>query len=444
MLLLVLGTYITPFYAGTVGIKLAVLGATLSSLRLIDVGFDFVLGWLMDRFETPMGRFKPWFVLALPVFILGVYKLLNPPEGAGLEHLVPWLLVCYLAYSLLGLSHAAWGANLAGDYKERSRIFGWTQAIAVVGSVSLLLAPILSGGAIKPGDADSMPKLAWILIVVALVTIPINALFTPERVVRNTKQKSSFKDLAAVFTTGSMSRLVLADLLLTLGANTTAPMYVFFFHTAKGFEISQVSYLLIPYIGAGIFGAPIWAHVADRVGKHRAIQIGCVAYGITQTILMAIPAGLLAPTAVGMFAVGFSASAFVPLMRSMVGDVTDELRLNTGKERAGVLYSLVILVQKIGTSVTAIIVLPILQAVGFNPKPHAVNTPEAIFGLQMCYLFAPVIFVLIGALVFFGYKLTPQRHSEIKDALDAQERASYAAAGDTFGAPGEPPLKPAE
>jgi len=444
MLLLVLGTYITPFYAGTVGIKLAVLGATLSSLRLIDVGFDFVLGWLMDRFETPFGRFKPWFVLALPVFILGVYKLLNPPEGAGLEHLVPWLLVCYLAYSLLGLSHAAWGANLAGDYKERSRIFGWTQAVAVVGSVALLLAPILSGGAIKPGDADSMPKLAWILIVVALVTIPINALFTPERVVRNTKQKGSFKDLAAIFTTGSMSRLVLADLLLTLGANTTAPMYVFFFHTAKGFEISQVSYLLIPYIGAGIFGAPIWAHVADRVGKHRAIQIACVAYAITQTILMAIPAGLLGPTAVGMFAVGFSASAFVPLMRSMVGDVTDELRLNTGKERAGVLYSLVILVQKIGTSVTAIIVLPILQAVGFNPKPHAVNTPEAIFGLQMCYLFAPVIFVLIGALVFFSYKLTPQRHGEIKDALDAQERASYAAAQDTFASPGEPPLKPAE
>ncbi|WP_309606804.1 MFS transporter [Phenylobacterium sp.] len=445
MLLLVLGTYITPFYAGTVGIKLAVLGATLSSLRLIDVGFDFVLGWLMDRFETPIGRFKPWFVLSLPVFILGVYKLLNPPAGAGLEHLVPWLLVCYLAYSLLGLSHAAWGANLAGDYKERSRIFGWTQGVAVIGSVSLLLAPILSHGAIKPGDGDSMPKLAWILIVVAVITIPINALFTPERVVRDIRrERSGLKDLAAIFTTGSMSRLVLADLLLTLGANTTAPMYVFFFHTAKGFEISQVSYLLIPYIGAGIIGAPIWAHIADRVGKHRAIQIACLAYGVTQSILMAIPAGLLAATAVGMFAVGFSASAFIPMMRAMVGDVTDELRLSTGKERAGVLYSLVILVQKIGTSVTAIIVLPILQYVGFNPKPHAFNTPEAIFGLQMCYLFAPVIFVLIGATVFFGYKLTPQRHSEIKAALDARERVSLASSEESLLGSAEAPPAPAE
>lgn len=444
MLLLVLGTYITPFYAGTVGIKLAVLGATLSSLRLIDVGFDFLLGWLMDRFETPFGRFKPWFVLALPVFCLGVFKLLNPPEGAGLEHLVPWLLVCYVAYSLLGLSHAAWAANLATDYHERSRIFAWTQGITVVGSVSLLLAPLLTGGAIKPGTAESMPKLAIILIAVALVTVPINALFTPERVVRSTRQDgASFKDLLAIFTTGSMSRLILADLLLTLGANSTAPMYVFFFHTAKGFEISEVSYLLIPYIGSGMVGAPAWAHVATRFGKHRALQIACVGYAITQTILMAIPAGLFAATALGMFFVGFSASAFIPMMRSMVADVTDELRLETGKERAGVLYSLVILVQKFGTSVTAIIVLPILQYVGFNPKPHAANTPEAIFGLQMCYLFAPIIFVLIGSLVFFGYKLTPQRHAEISAALKEKEGRSFAAAEEAFAGSAEPSPKTA-
>src|SRR5262249_22810389 len=148
-------------------------------------------------------------------------------------------------------------------------------------------------------------------------------LFTPERVVRSIKQETSLKDIAAVFTTGSMSRLVIADLLLTPGAHTTAPMYVFYFHTAKGFEISHVSYLLIPYIGAGILGAPIWARCAQRFGKHRAIQIACVGYGITQSILMAIPAGLFAATAAGMFAVGFCASAFIPMMRSMVADVTD-------------------------------------------------------------------------------------------------------------------------
>ena len=70
-------------------------------------------------------------------------------------------------------------------------------------------------------------------------------------------------------------RIMLADLLLTLGPGTTGPLYVYFFHDAKGFTIPDVSFLLIFYIGAGIAGAPFWArarapvrqapHGADRL-----------------------------------------------------------------------------------------------------------------------------------------------------------------------------------
>ena len=80
---------------------------------------------------------------------------------------------------------------------------------------------------------------------------------------------------------------MLADLVLTLGPGTTGPMYVYFFHDAKGFNEADVGYLLIYYIGAGLIGAPVWGRVARRFGKHRTVQIACVCYGITQTILMA-------------------------------------------------------------------------------------------------------------------------------------------------------------
>jgi glycoside/pentoside/hexuronide:cation symporter, GPH family len=47
-----------------------------------------------------------------------------------------------------------------------------------------------------------------------------------------------------------------------------------------------------------------------------------------------------------------------------------------------------------------------------------VNTPHAIFGLEMCYLFAPVILVWAGGAMFFGYRLDATRHAEIRAALD--------------------------
>ena len=141
--------------------------------------------------------------------------------------------------------------------------------------------------------------------------------------------------------------------------------------------------------------------MAQKLGKHRTVQIACLCYAVTQTILMALPAGQFAITAVSMASVGFSASAFILLIRAMVADVADQLRLETGRERSGVLFALVTMTQKFGTSITISIVFPILGYVGFNAKDGAVNTPHAIWGLEMCYLFAPIILVLVGGCFFF-------------------------------------------
>ena len=42
----------------------------------------------------------------------------------------------------------------------------------------------------------------------------------------------------------------------------------------------------------------------------------------------------------------------------------------------------------------------------------------------MVYLIAPAFFVLVGGLLFFGYKLDSKRHEEIRAALDARDAAA--------------------
>jgi GPH family glycoside/pentoside/hexuronide:cation symporter len=310
--------------------------------------------------------------------------------------------------------------------------------LGFAGSVSVNLLPLLTNGAINPAEASSMPTMGWIIIVAALIFMPLALLLGPERqppVAK--KERLTLKDYAAVVTTPSMLRLVLADLFLTLGPGTTAPMYIFFFHEAKKFSLHDVPLLLIFYVGAGIFGAPLWGRLATRIGKHRAVQIACVAYAICQTILMALPAGQFAITAAGMAAVGFCGSAFILLVRAMVADVADQLRLETGQERSGVLFALVTLTQKFGTSITISIVFPILGAVGFNPKDGAVNTAHAIWGLEMCYLFAPIILVLVGGAFFFGYSLTAERQGEIRAKLEALAEKDVLSAEESMVGAGE-------
>jgi len=438
ILITMLSVYLPPFYAGRMGTTLTAIGATIGMLRLTDLGLDLALGWLMDKTRTPLGRYRPWYLAGLPVLWLAVYKVFNPPAHVDTSYLFGWYILLYVAYSMLVLGHSAWAAAISADYHDRSRMFGWMLGVGVFGSSALGALPLLTHGAITPADPNSIPTIGWIIMAVSTVVVIITALSAPERVTAaRPKEGATLKDYLAVFTNPSMARLVLADLFLILGPGASAPIYLFFFHEAKEFALKDVSLLLIPYGAAGIVAAPLWGRVAQKFGKHRTVQIAGLGYAVTQAILMAVPAGLFWPTFVSMFTVGFCGAAFIVLVRAMVADVADELRLETGQERSGVLYAIVTLTQKLGSSLAVTIIYPILDMVGFVAKPGYANTPDAIRGLEMCYVFAPIILVTIGAACLIGYKLDAKRQGEIRQALDELEARDYAAATEALGGPGE-------
>jgi len=439
--------YVTLLVKGGMGgaSALALVGLAFFIVRMLDICIDPLVAIAMDRTRTPIGRYRPWLILGLPFLVLGIYEVLVPGARPTIPALIGWLTFTYVGYSMLTLGQTAWSATLAPSYSDRSRLFGWTQGLAVIGSVSLLLLPLLTKGAIVPSRAKDLPKVALILMAAFPIAVAICATFARERPKPPTpKQKFSAKDYRFAF--GRMWKIVLADLVLTLGPGATAPMYVYFFHDAKGFADADVGFLLIFYIGAGLLGAPMWARVAQRFGKHRTIQIACVCYGITQSILMAIPHvpapykffpdGL--PTAAGMFAVGFSVSAFVLLIRSMVADVIDEVRLETGRELTSLLYSLVTTTSKIGGAITISIVLPVLAVFGYQGQEGAHNTPQAIQVLEIMYVAVPIALVWFGGSMLFGYKLDANRHAEIREALMRRE---YAGAEESLIGPIDQPAE---
>jgi Na+/melibiose symporter-like transporter len=427
------------------------VAAAITIVRIVDVIFDPIVALAMDRTRTSIGRYRPWLVAGVPIVMFGVYQILEPQGRITTLYLIGWLLFTYAGFSMVNIGIAAWSAVLARSYNDRSRLYGWTQSMAIVGLISMLLLPVFTHGKISAGLKASMPAIGLILIVAFPIALFICAVFTPERITQMARRPTfTLGDYGRAISRPSMLRLILADLALTLGPGTTGPLYVYYFHDAKGFTVQDVSLLLIFYSGAGILGAPFWARVAQRFGKHRTIQIACVCYSITQAILMALPRvyGHYAPkdaipTAVGMFAVGFCASAFLILIRAMVADVCDEVKLEQRQDLTSLLFSMVTTTTKIGGSITVLIVFPILAFVHYNGAEGAVNAPGAIFGLEMCYLFAPIILVWFGGAMLFGYKLDSKRHAEIRAALDVAA-AEESLTGPIGTPPEESPVAAAE
>ena len=146
-----LGVYLPRHYVslgiGFVGAA-SLLAARHPSCGCIDVFFDPLLALIMDRTKTPIGRYRPWLMLGAPIMMLGVYKVLMPSG-----HITQFYLVLWLVVSLRRALHDdAWAgrlaAVLASDYDDRARVYGWTQAMSVIGSVAFLLLPLFTHGKI--------------------------------------------------------------------------------------------------------------------------------------------------------------------------------------------------------------------------------------------------------------------------------------------------------
>lgn len=443
---LVMAVYLPRFFSGYVGLGLSAVGYAFFVVRMLDLGLDPLLGMAMDRTRTKLGRYRPWLVLGAPVTMLAIYMLFMAQPGLSFAALLTWLFVLYAGVSILTLGQAAWGATLATDYHDRSRVYGVVQAVGVVGAILILLLPLALVG--KPAGAHGgVPAMGWFLIITIPLTVALCAIITPERVSPKSESEApvTLKDYWTLLTRPEVLRLVWADFIIALGPGTTAALYLFFFRDARHYTGPQTSILLLFYIAAGLVGSIFWGAVAQRIGKHRTIMASSVAYAFAQTALMIIPPATMSLAIPGMFAVGFVGSAFIPIVRAMVADVADEVRLETGHERTGLLYALVTTAEKVGAAITIAVSFKVLELVGFNAAEGAVNTPKAIHGLEMTYVFAPITLVFLGGAAFIGWKLDAVRHGEVRrqldlrDALAAEARNLEVVSGVSIASPPDQP-----
>jgi Na+/melibiose symporter-like transporter len=439
-----LGVYLTNYYASHIGIPLAAVGGAFMMVRLLDISIDPLLGMAMDWTRTPLGKYRPWLAASAPLLLFTVWMIYFPDKGVGTGYLIGWLLLLYLGYSMLTLSQAAWGAALVAEYHQRSRVYGWIQAVGVMGAIGVLLVPTYLPLVWKSVPIKGVPLMGC-FIFAAIIAGALTTVFfapEPEKSVLAKSERFGPRDYLALIARPEMLRIMCADMFCTLGPAITAPLYLFFFEQARGYTPAQANYLLLFYIVAGLFGPTFWSLVARRFGKHQSIRIASVCYVAAQSLLLMLPKAHVYPMMAAMFSVGFVASAFAFLVRAMVADVSDEVRLETGKDRTGLLYALVTSTNKIGGTISVGVAYAILPLFGFVPTEGAVNTDEAIWGLQACYLVPPVVCVLIGGLALWGYKLDEKRHAEVRIALSGADAIAGArdAVQTLTGEPPEPEL----
>ena len=157
--LLPVGVYVQPHYA-ELGISLITMAAIIFVARLSDVFTDPLIGFLSDKLRTPIGRRRPWILAGTPLLMYSVYMLFVPPENPSVLYFGFWVVMIYLAFTIVQLPYFAWGAELSTDYHDRTRITGRREQFHYFGVVIATALPLVAGIIIYLGmDGNTLSTL---------------------------------------------------------------------------------------------------------------------------------------------------------------------------------------------------------------------------------------------------------------------------------------------
>jgi Na+/melibiose symporter-like transporter len=410
--------YLPPYYAGGLGLDLAVVGLIFFLVRAIDLPLDPLLGHLMDGTRSRFGRYRPWLLVGGIVMMAGAYLVFMAEPGISATRAFLQLMLLYVGLSLTVVAQLGWGATLSDDYHERSRVFGWLQAAQILGMILVLTLPPLASRLSGGSDAAAgIRAMGWFVILLAPLTTLLMAARVPERDRVAARTEASLRDVAALAKNPLMRRLLVIDVLTGVAPGITGAMFLFYFEHRLGFPAAQASLLLLIYFAAGLAAAPLWMRLAVRIGKHRAAAAACLVYCVTHAALGLLPASGLPSAMIGMALAGLPYAASPFLLRAMLADVADADRLETGLDRNGLLQAVLTTTMKISHAVPVALIYPFLSFIGFDPKPGAANTSDAIFGMSLLFVIAPVVLMLAAAWIVARWTHDETAHARVQAAL---------------------------
>ncbi len=369
-------------YARGLGVPLAALGAVLLAARLLDACADPWIGRLLDgavRRSPAAWTRVAW--IAAAVLAAGFALLVRPGDFA-LAGLLAWLLasllVTYLAYSVLTVAHQAWGARLALDDVQRSRVFAWREGLGLLGVLLALLLPAVAGW-----DGTTVALALALAAGCAAWGSAQGTALAPAPAVaghwRAPLADRRFRRLLAVFSFNGIASAVPATLVL------------FFIQDRLQAPDSWQPILLGAYFASGAVSMPLWVRLVARIGLARA-WVGGMALAIAAFVGVAfLDAGdaplFLVLCVLSGVALGSDLAIPSALLARLLAD--------QGQGGNGALYfGWWNFTAKWNLALAAGLALPLLAALGYSPGEQ---TPAATQALVLVYVLLPCVLKAVAA-----------------------------------------------
>jgi GPH family glycoside/pentoside/hexuronide:cation symporter len=426
--------HLPKFYSDVVGVPLGFLAIGIAAARALDALSDPFVGWLSDRTRTRWGRRRPWIALGAPLCAAAFYALFAPPGWLATRSASAWFAVTFVLFfwfhTIYALPHYALGPELTLDYHERSRLFGYREGFAIIGTVVASIAPAVmidSGSTERAAFANlglgvgvALALSCWLLAARVRerpdFTTRTSNPFVPG--VRRALRNRPFRILLATYVVGSAAGAIPGTFMPFFNAYVIRPEN----------EQAWLAIYLGAYFGAGFLFLPLWLAAARRFGK-KATWLASFGFGITGGAgMFFLDQGDVYATLFLIIWSGTSFGAGLFLGPSIQADVIDYDELHTGKRREAQYSAFWAMLPKFVAIPSAAIPIAVLASLGYQPNVE--QSAVVVLAIKAIFALTPAFFSALAFVVALRFPIDERMHARIQLGIDAHQH----------GRPAEDPL----
>ena len=387
-----LNSYQAEFDGSILGADVTVVAILILVAKILSAVADPVVGSLVDRSHSKMGKFKSMIVYSIvPLLVFTAIIFVDVPFKDNKMLTYVWIFVTYLIWSIAmtmgDVPSQGIAASLTPNPTERTNVVSISNTFKQIGfSACVVIVPIVclivpegSKVFVKKGETDS-PMISteyfWVAVLTAIlgcVLFALIPLINKERVINESSEKITAKDMVSALKDNKPLMLVIVSYFLGFGRQMAMGIQVQAANVLLGSQNLVAVLGIVTAIGSMISMAlcPLLIKKLDEKKAYILLSV----YGFAASIFSFIigffwfknPDNIVLTVLfyASLFLIGLQFGAVTLMPMIMTADAVDYYEYKTGKRMEGAAYSILTLTIKVCLALGTALGLIFVQQSGY-------------------------------------------------------------------------------
>jgi GPH family glycoside/pentoside/hexuronide:cation symporter len=419
--------FLMKFYTDAALVVPALAGSALLIGKIWDAINDPLAGWYTDKAKSRFGKRRVFMIFGAIPLGLSIALLWYVPPASRIWTFV-WIALTFMLFDTVwtftNVPYYALTSELTDDYDERSALISYRMALAVPAYlVGAALTPAIVGLFALQRTGYAFIGIAYGALAAAVLLISAAGIRERGVAAVAPSEANVFRSFGLALRNKPFVWLCGTYLVLNIAFAFMKTLMAYFieYQLLMKEQTSLVMGLMLICVTASI---PFWRWLGLKMDKGPAYALGMAIGALAIAITFFLPHHETSLVYLVAVLGGFGLAAQWIFPWTMVADVADFDRAETGQQRSGMYFGVWGLATKISEAFALAAVGWILTGVGYVPNVE--QTPQALLGIRAFFGPVPALCIIVVLPLLIRYPITRKSHAEVRARLEASERQAGA------------------